>query len=283
MHGGQSVSDEFRRRCILDCVAQVVQHLLLDVGVGLEVGVRQHLRHRGGERGSGRKDDLLFIRRFLLTQDGLIGDRRLLHELVVEVEGNREPRGRRTVGQRQIGQLGHVGRLDAEGSPVVEADVRQRGYFGDRQVMLQGLDALGTPAFVVVVHFLFGCGANGVTVRGDRVIDVAIQQGGDGVLFQHVADEGIGEAVLDGAQVDVGQRRLRHGGDGAGHAGQVVGQVCVDSNIEWAGAVILLHQPQQSVSLRLVEGDVIHVRQHLVFQQDVNPGGVKFFPLIPVA
>ena len=49
-------------------------------------------------------------------------------------------------------------------------------------------------------------------------MDVAIEESIDVGVVQGVADEGVGDTVLNGAQVDVRQRRLGHGGDDAGDA-----------------------------------------------------------------
>ena len=237
--------------------------------------MRQHLRHGLGQRGARRERDLLLVGGLLLAEDRLLRDRRLRHEGVVEVEGDGESHGRRPGGQGQRGQLGNIGRLDPEGGPVVEADVGQGGDVRDREIALQRLRGRGTPRLVVGVDLGFRRRADRVAVGGDRVIDVAPEQGGDGVVVQGVADERVGESVLDGAQVDVGERRLRHGGDGAGHAGQVVGQGRVDRHVVATGAVTLLHQPQPPVPLRLVERDEVHVRRDVLMPQHVDPRGIE--------
>ena len=136
---------------------------------------------------------------------------------------------------------------------------------------------------MVRVHLSLGRLANRVTLVGHGVIYVLAQQGSDRFVLQYVANERVGQIVLNSAQVDVRQRRLRHSSDRSSHAGQVVGQAGVDGHIVGAGSVAIFHQSQSTVALPLVEGDVIHVRQHLVLEQDANPGGVNLLPLIPIA
>ena len=271
----QRRDDPVRGRGVLDGLAQVVQHLLLDIGIGLEVRVGQHRRHRLGQGGFRRKGDFLLIRGLLLAQDGFLAQGRLLHELVVKVEGDGEPDGGRAVGQSQLGQLGHIGRLDTEGGPVSEAHIVQRGDRLFRQVALEGLRVLGTQAFEMLVHVRLGGCANRVAVGSDGVIDVVVEQCGDGFLCQRVSNEGIGQVVLDGAQIDVGQRGLRDGRDGAGNAGQIVGQSLIDGDVKGAGAFAFFHQPQTTVPLALVHRDVVYVAQDVRLRQHLDPGSVK--------
>ena len=235
----------------------------------------QHGRHRLGQRGFRRKGNFLLIRGLLLAQNGFLAHRCLLHELVVEVEGNGEPDGGSAVGQGQLGQLGHIGRLDAEGGPVSEAHVVQRGNRLFRQVALEGLSVFGTQAFEMLVHIRLRGLANRVAVSGHGVVDVLVEQGSDGFLRQCVSNEGIGQVVLDGAQVDVGQRGLRDGRDGAGHAGQIVGQSLIDGDVKGAGAFAFFHQPQATVPLALVHRNVDDVAHDVRLRQHFDPGSVK--------
>ena len=61
--------------------------------------------------------------------------------------------------------------------------------------------------------------------------------------------------VLDGAKVDMRQRRLGHGGDDARHAGQLVGQSLIDHHVAGVGTLARIHDPQQAVPLPRVQRD----------------------------
>ena len=123
--------------------------------------------------------------------------------LIVEVERDGEPVGHGPVGEAQLCQLGHVGRLDAERVPVLETDVAQGRNLGDREVPLRHLLVCRPGQLVVGVDFLKGCGAQVPTVLGYLVPDVATKKGRYGRFVQGVADERVGNAVLGGAEVDV--------------------------------------------------------------------------------
>ena len=100
MHLGQRVGYPLGRVGVLDVVAQIVEHVVLDGEIRLEVRVGEHLLDP------------------VIEPVGL-------HELVIEVERDREPVGHRTGGESQSPQLGDIGCLDPESGPFLEADVAQ--------------------------------------------------------------------------------------------------------------------------------------------------------------
>ena len=102
----------------------------------------------------------------------------------------------------------HVGRLDAEGVPVVEADLAERRDGGNGQVALRRLGIGGPGGFVVFGDLLPGGRADRVSAIRDGVMDVAADKAADDVVLEGVCNVGVGDAVLDGPQVDVRQRRL---------------------------------------------------------------------------
>ena len=89
----------------------------------------------------------------------------------------------------------------------------------------------GPGSGVVGIDFRRRGGAQGPFVLGHRVVDVAVDEIIDVGVVEGVPDEGVRHAVLHGAQIDVRQRRLWHGGDNAGDAGQLVGQRLIDNDV----------------------------------------------------
>ena len=216
VHLFEGLDDPVGRGRLLDLLAQLLEFLLLLAVVRLEVRVGQHLGH-------------------IVVQ--VVG----LHEFVVEVERHREPLGHGPLGQIELAELGRVGRLDPERVPVVECHICERRDLRDRQIPPRSLLRCRPSRGVMVVHLLLGGGAQGVSVRGHGVVDVLAYQSLQVLVLEDVADEGVGHVVLDGAQVDVGQRRLRNGADRPGHPGQVVGQRLVDGNVGGTGLLAVLH------------------------------------------
>ena len=100
---------------------------------------------------------------------------------------------------------------------------------------------------------------------------MGVDQGINGRVIEGVADEGVGNAVLQRAQVDVGERRLGHGRDDAGDAGQVVGQRLVDHDIAGIGTFILPHDAQVSVPRSPVEGKEVDIGKDVRFKYHIDP------------
>ena len=98
MHLGQRVIDPLGRVGVLNFVAQIIEHVVLDVEVRLEIRVGQHL-----------------LDPFMEPMG--------LHELVVEIEGDREPVGNGALREAESAQLRDVGGLDSERGPVLEAHI----------------------------------------------------------------------------------------------------------------------------------------------------------------
>ena len=224
MHRGQRGLYPVRRLRLLDLFAQLLELVHLGVVVGLEVGVGQHLLDIVVE---------LFV----------------LHELVVEVERHGEPvrDGPRREPQRP--QHGYVGRLDTKGVPVVEADLAEWGDRGHREVSLRRLGFCGPGGGVVCVHLRLGGCSDRISGVGHCVMNVAADEVADGLVVQSLANEGVGQAVLQRSQVDVGKGCLWHGADDAGDAGQFVGQRPVDHHVTGAGTLIRVQASQQTVPL----------------------------------
>ena len=88
------------------------------------------------------------------------------------------------------------------------------------------------------IDLRLGGGADGVAASRDRVPDMAVDQGVDGGVIEGVADEGVGNAVLQGAQVDVGERRLGHGRDDSCDPRQIVGQRLIDHDVARIGTFL---------------------------------------------
>ena len=128
MHLGQGVDDPLGRGRVLDSVAQIVEHIVLDLEVRLEVGVSQHGSNAGIE---------------------IVG----LHELVVEIKRYRKPVGNRSKWKAQRPQHGYVGRLNAERLPVIETDLTEGLDLGDREVALRRLGLDGPRRLVVRIEY----------------------------------------------------------------------------------------------------------------------------------
>ena len=178
MHRGQRVDDPLGRVGVLDGVAQVLEVVLLLLEVRLEVPVGQHL---------------IYV---VVEPVGL-------HELVVEVERDREAVRHRAIREAQRPQYREVRRLDPEGVPVVETDVAQGGDRRDREIPLGRL-GLGRPRRRIVgVHFRLRRRADRICAILHLIADVAADEIGDVGVGESIADVGVGNAVLHGAQVDV--------------------------------------------------------------------------------
>ena len=88
---------------------------------------------------------------------------------------------------------------------------------------MRGLFCGGPGGGVVGIDFRAGGGAQLPAGLGHPVADVAADESIDIPVVRGVVYEGVGNAILHGAQVDVRQRRLGHGADDAGDAGKLVG------------------------------------------------------------
>ena len=179
IHFDDRIDDPLRGLSLLDGLAQILELLLLLVEVRLEKGLRQHV-------------------------PDVVVEAVVLHELVVEIEGDGEAVGDRPLRKAEGAENGHVRRLDAEGSPVLEADLAQGGDSRERgEVPLRRLRLGGPGQRVVVVDLLPGRRPERVAGLSDCVVDVAVDQRVDLGLAKGVVDEGVGNAILNRAQVDV--------------------------------------------------------------------------------
>ena len=88
---------------------------------------------------------------------------------------------------------------------------------------------------------------------GHLVTNEAIYQGRDGRVVAGVADEGVGNAVLDGPQVDVRKRRLGYGADDTGDTGQLVGQRLVERDVTRVGPLVRGQDPQSAIPFPWVQ------------------------------
>ena len=208
----------------------------------------------------------------------------MLHKLVVEVEGHREPVGDGTVGKAQVPHLSHVGRLDAEGVPVCEADGIQVGDLDDREVPLRGLGNRWPRCGKVRLDLGAGGGSDGVALRRNAVVDVSADEIIYVVIVEGVADEGVGNAVLHGSKINVSKRRLGHCGDDAGDAGQLVGQDLIHHDVAGVGPFLQRHQAQEAETLAEIEREKRNVGEDVSRQQHVDAGSVVecFFLVIKV-
>ena len=153
----------------------------------------------------------------------------------------------------------------------------------DGEVPLRRLGLRGARGGVVGIDLRGRGGAQGPSAVGHRVVDVAVDEIVDVGVVQGVADEGVGHAVLHGAQVHMRQRRLGHRGDDARHPRQLVGQRLIDHDVARIGAVLQRHDPQEAVSLRLVQRDEVHVGEDVLLQQHPDAGLVVEGPLLVIA
>ena len=218
MHLGQRVDDPLGRLRVFYVVTQVVQHVVLDIEIRLEGRGGQHLLDPVMEP---------------------VG----LHELVVEIEWDREPVGHRPRSESQSPQLRDVGCLDPERGPVPEAHIAQRCDRSDREVPLRRLGLRRPRRLVVLVDLVGGGGSQVPALVGHFVADEAAEEGRNVGMLERVADVGVGDAVLHGAHVDVRQRRLAHGGDDASDSGRLVGQRLVDHNLAGVGPILEVVSP----------------------------------------
>ena len=131
IHLDNRIDDPLRGLGILDGLAQLVELLLLVGEVRLEARLCQHGFDAGVE---------------------VV----VLHEFVVKIEGDREPVGDGPVRKAERLQHGHVGRLDPERVPVLEADLAEGGDLGDGEVPLRRLRLGGPGRRVVGVDFRLG-------------------------------------------------------------------------------------------------------------------------------
>ena len=229
VHGGQRVDHPLRTFGFLDHFPEVIQHLILDLEVRLESGMNQdRLDGVNQLRAGGQRESVLFGA-LAFTEHLLRGQGGVVHELVVEVERDGEPLGHRARGKAQRPQHGHIGRLDPERAPVVEVDIAERGDLRDREVAFGDLRAGGPGRGVVRIHLCQRRRPQFVAVRCHLVAHVAVDQRVDRILPERVLDVRVGHAVLHRAQVDMGERRLRHRGDDPADPRQLVGQRLVDS------------------------------------------------------
>ena len=123
---------------------------------------------------------------------------------------------------------------------------------------------------VVGVDFLLGGGAEGVSALGHRVVDVAAEEGGDVLVVKGVADVGVGDAVLDGAQVDVRERRLVRGADDTGHPGQLVGQGFVEHDVARIGTFFRFQDPQQAIPFPQVQRQEVQLSDDVFVEHEVD-------------
>ena len=242
---------------LLDPLAQLLELGLLGVEVRLEIRVGQHVCD-------------------------VVIEAVVLHEFVVEVEGHREPLRHGAVLEAQRSQHGHVRRLDAERGPVVEFDVAERSNLSDRKVPLGRLGLRRAGGGVVGIDLRRGSGTQGPSVPGHRVVNVAVDEIIDVVVVEGIADEGVGDAVLHSSQVDVRQRRLGHGGDDAGDTGELIGQGLIDDDVARVGAFLQRHDPEETVPLRFVQGDEVHVGEDILLQQHIDSGIVEERPFLVI-
>ena len=249
VHGLERVDDPLGGGALLDLLPQRLELLLLLVVVGLEVIVGQHLVH-------------VFIE--------AVG----FHELVIEIERHRVPHRHSPLRQPELAEFRHVGRLDTEDIPVVEGDVSERCDRLDRQISNGSLRRRWPRRRMMVVHLLLGGRSEGVALVRRGEIHMLADQSFEVVVFEEVANEGVGHAILDGAQIDVRQRRLRDCADRPGHARQIIRQRLVDGDVGGPGLVTVRHEPQPAVAFRLVEGDIVHIGHQVLEEQDVDPGSV---------
>ena len=103
------------------------------------------------------------------------------------------------------------------------------------------------------VDLRLGDRADGVSGRVHGVVDVGADEIGDVGPVEGGTDICVGNGVLHSAQVDMRQRRLRHGGDDAGQAGQLVGQHLVDHHVAGVGTLARVQRPQQAVPFLFVQ------------------------------
>ena len=74
------------------------------------------------------------------------------------------------------------------------------------------------------------------------------------------------------AQVDVRQRGLGHGGDDAGHPGQLVGQGLVEHHVAGMGPVVRLQGLQPAVPFPRVQRQEADFAEDVVLEHEVDPG-----------
>ena len=123
---------------------------------------------------------------------------------------------------------------------------------------------------MVRVDLRLGGRADRIPGLGHLVADVAADEGVDAVLS--IAYEGVGNAVLDGAQVDVRQRCLRHGGDDAGDAGKLVGQGRVKHDITGMGPFVRVHDLQPAEPFPRVQCEKAGFGEQVFVEYEVDAG-----------
>ena len=175
MHRGQRLCNPRGCLRVLDGVAQVVEHVALDVEVRLEVGVGQYLLDPVMEP---------------------VG----LHELVVEVERDCETIGYSALGKAECPENSQIGGFDPKRIPVFEADLAEWGDLRDREIALRGLGRRRSGRIVVSVDFREGSGTN-LPGSVDLIAHIAAYQGGYVGVGQRVWDVGVGNVILSSAQV----------------------------------------------------------------------------------
>ena len=125
---------------------------------------------------------------------------------------------------------------------------------------------------VVSIDFLDGGCADQVADLGHCVVDIAVDARCDIGSVKGVADERVGDSVLNRAQVDVGQRRLGHGADDAGHAGQLVGQRLVDHDVSGMGPVVRLQSLQPPIPFPRVQREEAALGDNVLVEHEADAG-----------
>ena len=125
---------------------------------------------------------------------------------------------------------------------------------------------------VVGVYFRRGGWAQGPSLLGHCVVDVGADEICDVGVVEGVPEEGVGKAVLHGAQVDMRQRSLGHGGHDASNARELVGQGLIDYDVSRAGTIVRFHEPQQAVPFPRVQGNEIAFAEDVFVEQEVDSG-----------
>ena len=247
VHHGQRVDHPLRRGRVFDRLAQNLERILLNVEIRPKIRVGQH------------------------CLDAIV-ESVCLHELVVKIERYRKPVRNRPNWKAERPQHGHVGRLDPERLPVIEADLTEGLDRREREVPLRRVGPSRPGRREVGINFRGGGGSYRIFGRGHFVPDVAANETVDVGPVKSVPDEGIGHLVLDGTQVDVRQRCLRHRGDDTCHAGEVVGQCLVDHDITGMGTLIRVQVLQSAIPFRRVQCEVVNFGINVVVEYEIDSG-----------
>ena len=272
MHGSQGVDDPLRALRILDGIAEVIKHLVLDIEVRLELRMRQDRLDGVNELCIGPQRELVLFGALAFAEDGLLAQGGVRHELIVKIEGDGKPGGDRPFRKSQRAQDSQVGRLDPERLPVRKADLTEGRDGLDREIPLRRL-GIWRPGGLVVRLDFGGTGRVQVpAVLGYFIADIAADEVRDCRHIEGVTDVGVGNAVLDRAQVDVRQRGLGHGRDDASHSGQIVWQRFIDHDIVDMGTVIRIHRLQPAIPHPLVQREERDVGIDIFVQHNGDTG-----------